>query len=355
MHRTPSLEVLSVTGPILRKNLGVTLMHEHILNDCLCWWRGLDPLFTSPIRDLSVSAKIHSRLKNDPFACRDNCSLDDEAIAIAELRQFAEEGGITVVDPTCRGIGRNPEALTRIAKATGLNILMGAGYYLQSSHPPALAAMSAEDVALELIAEHRHGVGSQSVPIGLIGEIGVSAAFTPDEQKSLRGAAMAAVETGLPLMIHLPGWERLGNDVLDLVAAEGQPLERVILCHLNPSWNDADYQRALADRGAFLEYDMIGMDYWYDDQQVQCPSDEDCAGAIAALVQGGYGDRVLLSQDVFLKMMLSVHGGNGYAHLQRHFLPRLLRHGLSPEDLNRLTIENPQAALCAYITMETIQ
>ena len=347
MHRTPSETVATVTGLVPRGRLGVTLMHEHILNDCTCWWRGRDPSFASPILDLPVSALILSRLRNDPFACHDNCALDDEDLAVAELLQFAEEGGATVVDPTCRGIGRSPEALKRISEATGLNIVMGSGYYLESSHPPELAAMSAEDIARELIAEHRSGVGPEGVPIGLIGEIGVSADFTPNERKSLRGAAMAAVETGLPLMIHLPGWERLAHDVLDAIAAEGQPLERVILCHMNPSWVDGGYQRALVERGAFLEFDMIGMDYWYDDQQVQCPSDEDCAGAIAALVADGYLDRLLLSQDVFVKMMLTPFGGHGYAHVQRHFLPRLLRHGLAPENLAQLTVANPAAALRA--------
>ena len=352
MHRTPSPTVATVTGPVAREALGVTLMHEHILNDCTCWWRGRDPAFASPVRDLPVSAAILSRLKNDPFACLDNCALNDEAMAVAELLQFKAEGGATVVDPTCRGIGRAPEALVRISKATGLNIVMGAGYYLESSHPPELARMSAEDVARELVEEHRAGVGPGHVPIGLIGEIGVSADFTSEERKSLRGAAMAALETGLPLMIHLPGWERLAHEVLDTVAAEGQPLDRVVLCHMNPSWNDGDYQRALADRGAFLEYDMIGMDYWYDDQQVQCPADEDCAGAIAALVADGYLDRLLLSQDVFVKMMLTPFGGHGYAHVQRHFLPRLLRHGLTADNLEQLMVANPAAALSAYTTTE---
>ena len=352
MHETLSPTVATVRGPVPAERLGVTLIHEHILNDCTCWWRGRDPAFASPIRDLPVSPGILSRLKNDPFANRDNCALTDEALAVSELMQFAAEGGATVVDPTCRGIGRNPEALVRISEATGLNIVMGSGYYLEASHPPELSGMSARDIAAELVREHRHVVGPGAVPIGLIGEIGVSAAFTGTERRSLRGAATAAVETGLPLMIHLPGWERLAHEVLDLVAAEGQRLDRVILCHMNPSWDDGDYQRALADRGAYIEYDMIGMDYWYDDQSVQCPSDEDCAGAIAALVRDGYGDRLLLSQDVFLKMMLTEYGGNGYAHVQRHFLPRLLRHGLGEADIAALMIDNPRNALAHYVTEE---
>ena len=75
-----------------------------------------------------------------------------------------------------------------------------------------------------------------------------------------------------------------------------------------------DYQSELAARGAFIEYDMIGMDFFYADQQVQCPSDEEAARAIVRLVDAGFTDRILLSHDVFLKMMLTRYGGNGYAY-----------------------------------------
>jgi phosphotriesterase-related protein len=133
--------------------------------------------------------------------------------------------------------------------------------------------------------------------------------------------------------------------VLDLVELNGLPSSRVILCHMNPSGRDVDYQRSLADRGAFLEYDMIGMDFWYADQAVQCPSDADNAAAIVNLFGLGYGNQILLSQDVFIKMMLCAYGGNGYAHVQRHFLPRLLRHGVTESDLLMLMVDNPQRAL----------
>jgi phosphotriesterase-related protein len=31
-------QVMTVAGPIAAAALGVTLMHEHLLNDCRCWW-----------------------------------------------------------------------------------------------------------------------------------------------------------------------------------------------------------------------------------------------------------------------------------------------------------------------------
>jgi len=135
---------MTVLGPVSSASLGTTLMHEHILNDCSCWWH--KP--TDPARDYLVDGPVRleilSELKQDPFVNRHNIALDDEPLAIRELKQFTqaggalddeplairelkqftEAGGQTVVDPTCRGIGRNPEALVRIAKQTGLNIVM---------------------------------------------------------------------------------------------------------------------------------------------------------------------------------------------------------------------------------------
>lgn len=334
--------VMTVAGAIPASALGVTLMHEHILNDCRCWWHAPKTAERQHLADSFVCIEILGELRQDPFVNKHNITLDDEPLAISELKDFASHGGHTVVEPTCRGIGRDPRALKRISQASGLNIIMGAGYYLGSSHPAKVAEMSVDQIADEIVQEATVGVDGTDIKIGLIGEIGVSAEFTDQEEKSLRAAAQAQARSGLPLMVHLPGWYRLGHKVLDVVAEEGADLRHTVLCHMNPSHDDLVYQQELASRGAFLEYDMIGMDFFYADQKVQCPSDEDAARAIVKLVELGMLDRILLSHDVFLKMMLTRYGGNGYAYILKHFLPRLKRHGLSDEQLDILMRDNPR-------------
>ncbi|AVH42723.1 phosphotriesterase [Agrobacterium tumefaciens] len=340
-------KIMTVRGAIAADQLGVTLMHEHILNDCRCWWHAPRTPERQYLAEGFVCMEILGELRQDPFVNKHNITLDDEPLAIAELKDFATAGGQTVVEPTCQGIGRNPLALRRISEATGLNVVMGAGYYLASSHPEKVAGLTVEAIADEIVHEALHGVDGTDVRIGLIGEIGVSADFTAAEEKSLRGAAQAQVRTGLPLMVHLPGWLRLGHRVLDIVADEGADLNHTVLCHMNPSHADITYQSELADRRAFIEYDMIGMDFFYADQQVQCPSDEDAARSIVTLAEGGYLDRILLSHDVFLKMMLTRYGGNGYAYILRHFLPRLKRHGLDDATLQTLMRDNPRSVFQA--------
>jgi len=340
-------KAMTVRGTIAVADLGFTLMHEHILNDCRCWWNTPREPERAYLGAGPVSIEMLGELRMDPFVNLHNCTLDDEELAIAELKPVAALGGRTVVDPTCGGIGRDPVALQRISRATGLNIVMGGGFYLESSHPPEVAEMSAGDIADRVVREALEGVDETGVRIGLIGEIGVSADFTPAERKSLRGAAAAQLRCGLPLMVHLPGWFRLAHEVLDIVEQEGGDVRHTVLCHMNPSGEDTDYQFALARRGALIEYDMIGMDFWYADQGVQCPSDEENARAIKRLIDAGFADRVLMSQDVFLKMMLTRYGGFGYAYLQKHFFSRLKRHGLSDEVIKALMIENPRRVFSA--------
>ncbi|SLN10935.1 hypothetical protein ROJ8625_00229 [Roseivivax jejudonensis] len=342
--------VMTVDGPRPSAEMGVTLMHEHLQNDCSCWWHPPETEERQYLVDGPVRIEILSELRQDPFVNRHNIALDELDLAIDELGDFVRLGGQTVVDPTCRGIGRDPNKLRQISARTGLQIVMGAGYYLASSMPEGIADKTADDIADEIVTEALTGVDGTDARIGLIGEIGVSGDFLEIEERSLRGAARAQARTGLPLMVHLPGWFRHAHKVLDIVESESADIRQTVLCHMNPSFDDVAYQTELADRGAFLEFDMIGMDFYYADQGVQCPSDDQVAEAIIGLAGAGHLDRLLLSQDVFIKMMLTRYGGNGYAFVLRHFLPRLERHGMPRADAMRMLTHNARSVFDSTIS-----
>ncbi|RMT39739.1 Aryldialkylphosphatase [Pseudomonas syringae pv. solidagae] len=345
-------DALTAQGEPVEKRVALTLAHppclqpeadvrvgaRHQLGDLL------QVIETAEERQVIArpSIELLGELHMNPLVSRDNCQLFDVDLACEELLKYRALGGETVVDPTNLGIGRDPQALQRISRLTGLNIIMGAGFYLEPSHPHYVHERSVEQLAEQIIHDVGGGEEKPEVIAGLIGEIGVSAAFTDDEEKSLRAAARASAATGVPLSVHLPGWERLGHRVLDIVEAEGADLRHTVLCHMNPSHSDPAYQHALAARGAFLEYDMIGMGYYFADEHAQSPSDEENARAIVALIERGFGSQVLLSQDVFLKTMLTRYGGHGYGYLLKHFVPRLRRHGVTGEQLENLLIDNPR-------------
>jgi predicted metal-dependent phosphotriesterase family hydrolase len=63
------------------------------------------------------------------------------------------------------------------------------------------------------------------------------------------------------------------------------------------------------------------------------------------LLSRGYGDRILLSQDVCHNSQLHRYEGNGYTYLQTTFLPRLRERGVADAEIEQLTVVNPRRVL----------
>ena len=335
--------VVTVTGPLDSSELGVTLTHEHLINDASSWatptrMPGVDP---EEFLHRPVTPDLLWELRNDPFGNLDNCRLDDPELALEELGRYAALGGRTVIDTTSMNSGRDLAALRELSERSGVTVIAGTGYYLDPSLPADFASLGPEDVAERILADLAGG--EDGVRPGIIGEIGVSADFTDQERVSLLGALRAQRESGLPIEVHLPAWFRRGHEVLDLAESAGVDPRSVVLCHMGPSGEDRAYQTELLRRGAWVQYDMIGMEVFYADQGVQCPSDEENARHLLALVDAGFGDRLLVSQDVFLKSLLRAHGGPGYAHILQFFVPRLRRLGADRATIDRLLIDNPRS------------
>ncbi|MEW1955402.1 phosphotriesterase-related protein [Terrabacter sp. NPDC080008] len=334
--------VMTVTGPVDAADLGTTLTHEHIVNDVTSWWQptcstGWDP---EQFAEHPVTMDIVWDLKQDPFGNRDNCRLDDEELAVAEVGRFAGLGGSTIIDATGLGIGRDLPLLRRVSERTGVRVVAGTGYYLDGAMPQQVKGLSPEAIAEHIVEDVSEGV--DGIRPGIIGEIGVSADFTPAERASLEGALRAQRELGLPVEVHLPGWFRRGGEVLDLAERHGVDPAAVVLCHMGPSGDDLDYQMELLRRGAWVQYDMIGMEVFYADQGVQCPSDEENAQWLCRLAEAGHLSRLLISQDIFVKSLLRHYGGPGYGHILQYFVPRLRRLGMTAADIDHLLITNPR-------------
>jgi phosphotriesterase-related protein len=340
--------VQTVLGPVPVSELGTTLMHEHVFNDLREAIKAGAAPFLDELAREKVSAQIAWALREDPYSNVDNCTLDDEDVTVAELGLFAAAGGRTVVDNTT-GPGRDPSALRRVARRTGLNVVMGSGWCLAHGHDDSWARRDPEEAADELVAEITGGVpveDGERVRPGIIGEIGVGPSFTASERVTLLASAKAQTRTGIPLLIHLPGWQRRAHEVVDLVLAEGVDPSAVVLCHMDPSGSDRQYQREVARRGVWLEFDMIGMPFNCVGEG-QSPAVHETADAVAGLIADGFASQLLLSHDVFLKAMWTRYGGNGYAFVPAAFLPRLERLGVDAETVAGLLTTNPAAVFTA--------
>ncbi len=350
MHSDESVTVQTVLGPVPTTELGMTLPHEHLFNDLSeALYPGVRP-FSAALADARVTPELAWLLREDPYACADNCGFDERDLdtVVAELDVFVRAGGRTVVNNTT-GTGRNPAALVRVAEATGLNVVMAGGWCLSHGDDHSLGEDDVDGMVTELVGEIRQGVAlpdGRTVRVGVIGEIGVGPRFTAAEHATLVASCRAQVQTGVPLLIHLPGWQRRAHEVVDIVLAEGVDPAAVVLCHMDPSGKDTGYQREVAARGVWLEFDMIGMPFNFPGEG-QSPSVEDTVAAVRGLVEDGHGDRLLLSHDVFLKAMWTRNGGNGYGYVPTAFLPRLVEAGVPEATATGLMTANPAALFVA--------
>jgi phosphotriesterase-related protein len=351
--------VRTVLGDVEPEALGHTQPHEHVLSDMSAiiqpW--GLRPVAGGEGgKELpaSVRGRITEpvRLDNYDWIKRtvfnlDNLRLLSEQDATEELVLYRSAGGGAVVDSTPVGLGRDPLGLARVSRGSGVHIVMGSGYYVRDYHPPGLAEATVDAITMEIVTDVRAGVGDTGVKAGLIGEIGLSWPVHPAEEKVLRAACRAQVETGAPLQIH-PGRHpeapmRAVRTVLD---AGGDPA-RVIMSHLDRTLWTADDLLELARTGCDLELDLFGQEssYYAFNPDARRPNDRTRVEWLQTLMEAGFGDRLLIAQDICQKVYLRRYGGPGYTHILDSALPLMRRMGMQETEIDALTVANPATAL----------
>ncbi len=335
----------TVLGAVTPEELGPTMTHEHLVINLMCMFH--------PPPEATEMAKVHEPITMENLGWvrynwlshRDNLLLLDEDVATAEAMLYKRAGGGTIVDATTIGIGRDPKALARIARATGLNIIMGAGYYVDAAHPDGMDAKSESDIATQIVQEIRTGVDHSGVKAGIIGEIGCSWPLTANERKVLIGAAQAQVETGAALLIHPGRNEEALAEILGILTDAGGDLSRTIISHLDRTTNDIAVLKDMAKRGCYLEYDLFGQEGYHPLSAIDFPNDDQRINIIRRLVTEGYRDRIVVAHDICTKHRLAKYGGHGFAHILDNIVPRLSKKGLSDEDIHAILVANPARVL----------
>jgi len=308
--------VQTVLGPVNASSLSVTQMHEHLLQDIYPSRWGYEHI------------------------------LDDEGIAIEELQRYKAAGGGTIVELSLIGTGRNPRGLKAISQATGVQIIMGTGFWLgpQSS---IVSSTSTNNLADQMIQNLTQGVEDTGIQAGIIGEIGAGAPrnaggkvyLSPDEERLLRAAARAHVSTGALISLDTFHGE-FALEKLAILQEEGVKSQRIIVGHLGDR-RDLDYYMELARNGVYLGFDHAGMiNYAPDEWRVEM---------IKALIDRGFQDQIVLSMDVHRRSYWRCLGGIGYDYLLRSFVPLMHQSGITEDQVRTMLVDNPKCLLPFYL------
>jgi phosphotriesterase-related protein len=339
--------VMTVRGPVDPSDIGQTLTHEHV------FWSAEqfhDPseLHDPELGSLPMEPRFGGLSRWNGSSFRDNLRQlpdQDYALIADEVREFLDAGGNCIVELTLEGIHPFPEALRQIAEDLDFHIVEGVGFYVDATHPDWLADASVEQIEAHLLAEVREGVRRTGVLPGIIGELGTSEQLTDSEERVLRAGARVAGQTGLPINIHChPPELAVVLRVLDVLEEEGHDLTHTSLSHLDEI-TDLDYHETVLQRGAITGFDSFGQDGYFEPTWKSL-SDHEKASTMVALIQRGYEDQLVVSQDMGKKHYLQRFGGMGYDHVLRRVVPRLREHhGVSEAQIHKLLVDNPRRLL----------
>ena len=344
--------ISTVRGEIPPEELGVTHPHEHVFLDIRVW---LDISAPNDLADAPVTMDILADLKWKDGQNRDNMVLDSFKDAVSELSRFKTLGGASLVDVTPPGIGRDPLALLRVSRATGLNIVCSTGFYVAPSHPAFVKKSSVEELAELMSNELEDGIEATGIRAGVIGEIGCQEPLEAEEKKVLAAAAKAQARTKAGLTVHTalhdPANRRVAKQArqeIEILQKYGCDLSKVYMSHMDFTHDDPKYQRDLMDEfGVTLDYDTFGQENHYHNIYLGAVGFSDAARcrALVDLVKSGYARQLMMSCDVCEKIHLRKYGGYGYSNILEHVIPLLGVYGVRRRDVRTMMVDNPRSLL----------
>ena len=311
------MTVETVSGPVALDDLGRTLMHEHVFV--------MDP------EALQNWGHVFGPLYWD-----ERERVDD---AIAKLTRVREAGIRTIVDPTAPGLGRYVPRVREVAQAAGLQVIVASGVYAFLELPGFLAYRPTSAIASLFVREITEGIDDTGVKAAFLKCAVERHGVIGDVPRILEAVAIAATETGVPVMVHTNAAEQTGLMALEKLTGHGVDPGQIVIAHAGDS-NDLDYLRAIAGTGAWLGCDRFGIEHFN-------PL-EDRIRTLIALLGEGYGDRIHLSHDAacFMDFMTGdpffADERPDYLLISNRVVPALLEAGVTQEQIDQMMVENPK-------------
>lgn len=311
------MEINSVLGSIDTADLGVTLMHEHLVTTC---------------RDMRVS--FHDW-------------VDEEAILRKfeyEMERAKRHGVKTYVEASPITLGRDISLLIKAAERTGVNILCCTGLYW--TEDPWFNCIDPDVLAEYFVRELTVGIEGTNVKAAFA-KCATDNLYGKSEanQAMVRATGMAAATVGVPVYTHdNNGIEGFGLYQQELLMKEGVPAHKICIGHAFTG-NKPDYILEIVKRGSYVGCDQVGYEAF-------CPT-EVFAKNVIALCQQGYSKQIVLSHDKNITTDFCYAAAKNrraednpitgdYVYVFEKLLPLLREGGVTQEQLDNMLIHNPR-------------
>jgi phosphotriesterase-related protein len=311
--------VQTVGGACAPDELGLTLMHEHLL----VGWPGWD-----------------AHAGEDRAAARERV-----ARCTARMQELREYGVRSLLDPCPMDLGRDVELMADVAQRSGVRIVCATGLYKEDQGAPAYFKFRTQfgDALSEMrdlfVRELTEGIGETGIRAGVIKVATGANRITPYEELVLRAAAGAHLATGAPITTHTEEGT-MGVEQLALLTQEGVPPTSIVIGHCCGS-SDLGYHLKMLDGGAFLGFDRFGLELIHPDRAREA--------ALIGLLGLGLERQLVLSHDTVWcwrgrgpSLPATVMPDWEPTHLFKRIIPRLRDAGVSQAKIDTMLVENPR-------------
>lgn len=298
--------IMTVNGPIPVREMGITLVHEHILVD----FTGAD----------SINAQRWDKSK-----------VIERSLPF--LKQIKDLGCRTFIECTPAYLGRDPLLLKNLSSSSGLNILTNTGYYGAGNNkyiPGFAYDETADQIASRWMIEWENGIEGTGIKPGFI-KIGVAGDSLSDLHKKLViAAARTHLKTGLTIASHT-GPAVLAFEELEILQREGVAPEAFIWIHAQAEKDPGNLIKA-AKMGSWIGLDGLNED-----------NVEDYVRKVKNMKENNLLNKVLLSHDAGWYHPGEQNGGEyrGYTTLFEKLIPLLRKEKFSEKEIDQLLVSNP--------------
>lgn len=307
--RTQNGSIMTVKGPIPTSEMGLSLIHEHVLVDF-------------------IGADKTGKHRWD----------EDEVVPVVQpfLNDIKKLGATTLVECTPAYIGRDPLLLKKLSESSGVQIITNTGYYGASDNkyiPEHAYVESADQLAERWIKEAEEGIDGTGIRPGFI-KTGVNGGSLSElHAKLITAAAKTHLETGLVIASHtgpaVPAFEQMA-----ILEKEGVHASAFIWVHAQGE-SDLEMHVKAARKGAWVSLDGL------DDSNV-----EQYAQMLENLRDHGFLHQTLLSHDAGWYSPGEENGGEfrPYTTLFKKLIPLLIQQGWIEQEIEQLLVINPRNA-----------
>jgi phosphotriesterase-related protein len=208
--------------------------------------------------------------------------------------------------------------------------------------PDEVAGLFARDIEV--------GIADTGIKAGVI-KVGTDPIVDDMNDRVLRAAARAHVQTGAPISTHTNAANKVGLTQQDIFEEEGVDLTQVVIGHSGDS-PDLAYLKALVERGSFIGMDRFG--YTMPGPLGETLSIEKRVEVIAKMCELGYGSKMVLSHDavcwgdVFSDAFKQKQLPDwNLTYVPNTILDMLRAAGVGDADMEAMTVGNPRAVFAA--------